>query len=84
MGAIPTYILLMERKELSTLIAEAEFRLTDCEKRITRQREIVSRLEHVGEGIEPARKLLTHLVDACRGQQLQLKRLRHELKSNVQ
>jgi DNA-nicking Smr family endonuclease len=76
----------MEWKELSTLIAEAEFRLTECEKRIRRQREIVSRLELGGAGTEQARKLLSHLVDACRGQQLQLKRLQSDLrvKSNVQ
>jgi hypothetical protein len=75
----------MASKKLSTLIAEAEFRLSECEKRITRQREVVSRLGHVG-GTEQARKLLSHLVDACRGQQLQLKRLQRDLrvKSNVQ
>jgi uncharacterized protein involved in exopolysaccharide biosynthesis len=76
----------MESKKLSTLIAEAEFRLSECEKRITRQREVVSRLEHVGASTEQARKLLSHLVDACRGQQSQLKRLQRDLrvKSNVQ
>jgi hypothetical protein len=55
------YIFLMEWKEISTLIAEAEFRLTECEKRNRRQREIVSRLELGGAGTEQARKLLSHL-----------------------
>jgi hypothetical protein len=76
----------MESKELSTLIDEVALRLTECENRITRQREIVARLEHVGAGTEQARKLLSYLADACRGEQLQLKRLQRDLsaKSNVQ
>lgn len=69
----------MEFKKPSTLVAEAEFRLAECERRIGRQREIVSRLQHAGADVEEAQKLLSLLVDAHRGQELQLKRLRSDM-----
>ena len=76
----------MEWKKPSTLVAEAEFRLTECEKRIRKQRQIISRLQRAGADTEQARRFLSLLVDAHRGQELQLKRLRSDPKGkgNVQ
>ena len=74
----------MEWEKPSTLVAEAELRLIECEKRIKRQRQIILRLERAGADTEEARKLLSHLVDAHKGQELQLKRLRNGLKSKSQ
>ncbi|MGN6749422.1 MAG: hypothetical protein ACTHJS_12590 [Xanthobacteraceae bacterium] len=66
----------MNWTESSPLIAEAELRLAEGEKRIRKQRAIVARLERAGADTEQARKLLSHLIDAQQGQKLQLGRLR--------
>ena len=74
----------MEWKKPSTLVAEAELRLIECEKRIKRQRQIILRLERTGADTKEARKLLSHLIDAHKGQESQLKRLRSGLKRKGQ
>jgi hypothetical protein len=66
----------MEWKKTSELIAEAELRLIEGEKRIRAQRRTVFRLEHVGGDAEQARKLVSHLIDLQQAQKLQLERLR--------
>ena len=57
-------------------MAEAELRVIEAEKRIERQRAIVTRLERMDADTEQARKLLSCLVDAQQEQQRQLERLR--------
>jgi len=60
-------------------IAEAELRLVEGEQRIRKQRAIVARLARTGADAEQAHTLLLHLIDAQRGQKLQLDRLRSGL-----
>ena len=70
---------IMVLKESSALIAEAELRLVEGEKRIRKQRAIVTRLSRIGADTEQARELLSQLIDAQHGQKLQLDRYRSGL-----
>jgi hypothetical protein len=72
----------MQRKAPSTLIAEAELRLSEGEKRIRKQRAIVVRLERARADTAQARLLLSHLIDAQREQNRQVERLRGGLSSS--
>jgi hypothetical protein len=69
----------MQRKAPSTLIAEAELRLSEGEKRIRKQRAIVARLERARVSTAQARLLLSHLMDAQCEQSRQVERLRNGL-----